>query len=83
MYERILVPTDGSDAAAGAVERAIDLAERYDAEVHALYVVESDVALPEGGVVDLTEAFEEQGEAARDASVSPRRERVEMYRMGG
>lgn len=64
MYERILVPTDGSAATDDAVERAIDLAKRYGAEVHALYVVETNVALPEGGVVDLTDAFERLGEEA-------------------
>lgn len=42
MYERILIPTDGSDVAEVAVEHALDLAERYDAEVHALYVVDTD-----------------------------------------
>ena len=42
MYERVLVPTDGSDAAEGAVDHALDLAEKYDADVHALYVVDTD-----------------------------------------
>ncbi|APW99673.1 universal stress protein UspA [Halobiforma lacisalsi AJ5] len=42
MYEKILIPTDGSDTAAGAVDHGIDLAEKYDAEVHALYVVDTD-----------------------------------------
>jgi len=42
MYGRILVPTDGSDVAESAVDHALDLAERYDAEVHALYVVDID-----------------------------------------
>jgi len=42
MYERILVPTDGSDVAESAVDHALDLAEKYDAEVHALYVVDID-----------------------------------------
>ena len=42
MYDRILVPTDGSDVAEAAVDHALDLAERYDAEVHALYVVDID-----------------------------------------
>ncbi|RAW45863.1 universal stress protein [Halorubrum sp. 48-1-W] len=42
MYERILVPTDGSDVAEAAVDHALDLAEKYDAEVHALYVVDID-----------------------------------------
>lgn len=42
MYERILVPTDGSDVAEAAVEQAIDLAEKYGAEIHALYVADTD-----------------------------------------
>jgi nucleotide-binding universal stress UspA family protein len=42
MYERILVPTDGSNVAEAAVTRAIDLAEKYGAEVHALYVADTD-----------------------------------------
>ncbi|WP_224332348.1 universal stress protein [Haloprofundus halobius] len=42
MYERILVPTDGSAVAEVAVSHAVDLAERYGAEIHALYVVDID-----------------------------------------
>ncbi|WP_121742318.1 universal stress protein [Natronorubrum halophilum] len=42
MYERILVPTDGSNVAKVAVEQAIDLAEKYDAEVHAIFVADTD-----------------------------------------
>ena len=42
MYEKILVPTDGSTVAENAVEHALDIAERYGAEVHALYVVDVD-----------------------------------------
>ncbi|WP_181692827.1 universal stress protein [Natronomonas sp. LN261] len=42
MYERILIPTDGSDVAEVAIEQAIDLAAKYDAELHALYVVDTD-----------------------------------------
>lgn len=42
MYDTILVPTDGSETAENAVDHALDLAERYGAEVHALYVVDVD-----------------------------------------
>ena len=42
MYEKILVPTDGSTVAENAVEHALDIAEQYGAEVHALYVVDVD-----------------------------------------
>ncbi|GKZ14694.1 universal stress protein [Haladaptatus sp. T7] len=39
-YDAILLPTDGSDAAAGAVEHGLAIAERYGATVHALSVVD-------------------------------------------
>jgi nucleotide-binding universal stress UspA family protein len=46
-YDRILIPTDGSEAAATAIEHGITVAERYDATVHALSVVDLD-SLPGG-----------------------------------
>ena len=46
MIKRILVPTDGSDYAMRGVEYAVMLAERYDAAISGLYVV--DVKLLEG-----------------------------------
>ena len=42
MYDEILIPTDGSDVAETAIDHAVDLAEQYDATVHALYVVDVD-----------------------------------------
>ena len=41
MYETILVPTDGSEQAETALTHAIDLAGRYDATLHVLYVVDT------------------------------------------
>ena len=41
MYETILVATDGSDRARKAAESAVDLAARYDATVHAIFVVDT------------------------------------------
>ncbi|MEF8757337.1 MAG: universal stress protein [Halobacteriales archaeon] len=41
MYDHILVPTSGVEEPTPAAERAIDLAERCGATVHALYVLES------------------------------------------
>ncbi|SDY08505.1 universal stress protein [Halopenitus persicus] len=40
MYEAILVPTDGSEAAMEAAKHAYSLGERYDATVHVIAVVE-------------------------------------------
>ena len=40
MYNKILLPTDGSEGAEIAVEHALDLAEKYGAELHILYVAD-------------------------------------------
>lgn len=40
MYERVLFPTDGSDAASAAAEHALELAETLDVPVHVLHVVD-------------------------------------------
>lgn len=42
MYDRILIPTDGSNVAEAAVDHAVDLAAKYDAELHALFVADVD-----------------------------------------
>ena len=50
MYKHILHPTDGSDGAHAALEHTRDLAEKYDATVHVLYVV--DTSGLGGGMAD-------------------------------
>lgn len=42
MYENILVPTDGSEAARAAVDQAVDIASKYGGRLHALYVIDID-----------------------------------------
>jgi len=39
-YEQVVIPTDGSDVAERAAETALDVAEKYDADVHVVYVVD-------------------------------------------
>ncbi|MGM0605049.1 MAG: universal stress protein [Halobacteriota archaeon] len=46
MYDRILVPTDGSSGVDNAVAYALALARRFDAAVEFLYVVDSRVDTP-------------------------------------
>ncbi len=41
MFDTVVIATDGSGSAQRAVEAALDLAARFDATVHALYVVDS------------------------------------------
>ncbi len=65
MYSEILVPTDGSPASDAAIEHAIDIADRYDARVHSLYVVDGAAySTLEAGADVVVEALESEGEEA-------------------
>jgi len=50
MYSDILYPTDDSEGSAAARENVRDLAEKYDATVHVLYVVDTSDVI--GGMAD-------------------------------
>ena len=41
MFDTVVIATDGSGSAQRAVEAALDLAGKFDATVHAMYVVDS------------------------------------------
>ncbi len=65
MYDRILVATDGSDAAEAAVEEATDLADDQAAELHVLNVVEVQAVESMGPSPAATaESMEQAGERA-------------------
>jgi nucleotide-binding universal stress UspA family protein len=65
MYDEILVPTDGSEAAAAALNHAIDLAERYGARLHALYVVDARAyATLDAGANLVIDSLEGEGDEA-------------------
>lgn len=67
MYDEILVPTDGSPASDAAITHAIDLAERYDARLHALYVVDGAAySTLEAGSEIVIEALESEGKDATE-----------------
>lgn len=62
MYDAILVPTDGSEAAMDAAKHAYSLGERYDATVHVLSVVtNSESATIVGQGDEKLDALREQG----------------------
>jgi nucleotide-binding universal stress UspA family protein len=71
VYDTVLVPTDGSDPARAASDRAVDLAARYDATVHALFVVDvANLGLRTPTDVDvgrLDPSLRDHGEAATAA----------------
>lgn len=68
MYDEILVPTDGSDAATRALDHALDIAGQYDARIHALYVVDANAySTLEAGTDVVITALEEEGNEAIEA----------------
>lgn len=69
MIDTVVVATDGSASVERAVDVALDLATRFDAEVHALYVIdESEVdGSPEELRDELRDALESKGQDALDA----------------
>jgi len=69
MYDRILVPTDGSAGASVALEEALGMAERFDATVHSLYVVDVTASGGETGAAELLDSFQEIGENTTRAAL--------------
>ena len=65
-YDRILTPTDGSDPSNRGVDRAVEMADRFDATVHAVYVVDRADRAGDWDIV--VERQEAEGEAALDAA---------------
>jgi nucleotide-binding universal stress UspA family protein len=66
MFETIVVATDGSGSARRAVDVALDLAKRFDAAVHCLYVVDEGkvTSSPERLREEMRSALEERGREA-------------------
>lgn len=42
MYDRVLLPTDMSAGIDQAIDHTLDVADRYNAELHIIYVVDAD-----------------------------------------
>ncbi|ELY74462.1 universal stress protein [Natrinema pallidum] len=70
MYDSVLVATDGSEAAATAVEHAIALADRFDAPLYGIAVIDERTAY-DTGIVDPDEVRQhlEERAAARLAAL--------------
>jgi nucleotide-binding universal stress UspA family protein len=66
MFDTVVVATDGSESVRRAVAVALDIAARFEAAVHVLYVVDADEvsSSPESVEETLREALYEQGETA-------------------
>lgn len=69
MYESILLPTDGSEASKAAYDHAMEIAERFDATLHVLYVADTteySTVTFENNVVD---SLEREGKQVVDGVV--------------
>lgn len=80
MFERILIPTDSSEAVRPAVEAALNLAEIHNAALHVLYIVDQPTSVSgtgEGvpGLDNLLNELEEEGQEATGAVAEQAKER--------
>jgi len=66
MYDSILLPTDGSERAAAALEHAIGAVKAYDASLHVISVVDRRVVLA-ADAEDKSDIRSELAEEAADA----------------
>ncbi|MFT4893138.1 MAG: nucleotide-binding universal stress UspA family protein [Candidatus Nanohaloarchaea archaeon] len=66
MYEKILLPTDGSEESEEAVNHAEELAERFEAEIHILHVVDIRKQAGEPRVPTQVESMRKTGEEIVD-----------------
>lgn len=80
MYDRILLPTDAEDGTELALDHAITAADHAEAELHLLYVVDSDVYSSYSGdeyvheFEGLEAALEQAGEDALESAAETARE---------
>jgi nucleotide-binding universal stress UspA family protein len=66
MFETIVIATDGSESVQRAVDVALDLARRFEAEVHTISIVDTDEieSSPERLQDEMERALKEQAEEA-------------------
>jgi nucleotide-binding universal stress UspA family protein len=70
MYDTLLVPADGSDASAAAVEHALELADAFDASIHAVFAVEVDPGIIASGLGGVDPTIEESVRAEGEEVLS-------------
>lgn len=70
VYGDMLVPTDGSDSSAAAVDQAVEVADAAGATVHLLYVVDIGTEMAGAGegtlAPQLTQPLEDEAESILD-----------------
>lgn len=66
MYDRILLPTDGSEPTDRAFDYATDLATTYGASLHVLYVIDATILASEAETDEVADRFRDAGTAVVD-----------------
>ncbi len=74
-YDDVVIPTDGSDAAERAAETALDIAEKYDAAVHAVYVLDTTTYALKDAPRSIVGLLKEGGRNATESVADMARER--------
>jgi nucleotide-binding universal stress UspA family protein len=77
MYDELLVPTDGSEGSEAAVEQGVAIADRFDATVHFLNVVDIGTEMSASGVGTIAEELTETFEAVADRALGDAKARAE------
>jgi nucleotide-binding universal stress UspA family protein len=72
VFTRILIPTDGSDVVTPAIKTALDIANTYDATLHALFIVDPPSSVASAGdgftgLDNLLDELEDEGHSATAA----------------
>jgi len=74
MYDHVVITTDGSDAAERAADHALGIAERYGADVHVLYVVDTTTYGFEGAPRSIVGLLKQGGQNAVEEIAADARE---------
>jgi len=75
MYDTIIFPTDGSDGSEAALDHAADVATRYDAVLHVLFVAKDDFG--PSGMVEKEHEGVERSEMVGKSEIEAERERAQ------
>lgn len=75
MYDRILVPTDGSETVDQVIDAALDIAVHHDATVHLLYVADTNRPSHTSAEAGLDDVLEDEGDQIVDEAAERVRQR--------
>lgn len=75
MYDKVLMPSDGSEGSEVALDHAIEIAEKFDAELHILYVVDTRISSTQEAMVGMMNHLKSIGENSTERIAEEARKR--------